>query len=341
MENLNDATPAAAESAAPVETTIEETPRGSIDRAFEAAFADAPNEEARVTAEPVAKDDNRDETGRFKAKEGAPEAIAAPETVEAAKPEPVAADAPSRFSPDAKAEWAKTPAPVQSEVKRAVTELEAGLKEYQAKFEPLKPFEEMAKQAGTTIPVALERYVAIDQGLTSQNPAEKLGALEAVFKAAGISPKQYADYVNNQPTDQVALQQDNIIRELRNELAALKQEVNGVSTTIKGQSEKQRMDQIEAFAADNPRFDELADDIALLLQLGKASDLQSAYSMADRLNPAAAAPAPQPKPDTKAQTLKASLSVTGAPASGSNPANRMPPSSARNAVDNAFARLGL
>lgn len=341
MDNLNDATPAAADTSAPVETTIEETPRGSIDRAFEAAFADAPAEEARVTAEPVAKDDNRDETGRFKAKDAAPDAEQTPDTVEAAKPETLASDVPSRFSPDAKAEWAKTPVPVQAEVKRAFTELENGLREYQTKYEPLKPFEEMAKQAGTTIPVALERYVSIDQGLTSQNPAEKLGALEAVFKAAGISPQQYAAYVTNQPADQVALQQDNVIRELRNELATLKQEVQGVSTTIKGQSEAKQMAQIDAFASENPRFDELADDIALLLQMGKASDLQSAYTMADRLNPSAAAPAPQPKPDTKAQTLKASLSVTGAPASGSNPANRMPPSSARNAVDSAFARLGL
>ena len=78
-----------------------------------------------------------------------------------------------------------------------------------------------------------------------------------------------------------------------------------------------------------------------------ADNLQGAYVMAERLNPAAsgtqntaASTAATAKPNT-AQTRNGNLSITGGPGSGSNPAKRKAPSSARESVDSAFASLGL
>ena len=103
--------------------------------------------------------------------------------------------------------------------------------------------------------------------------------------------------------------------------------------------------EVEAFARENPRFDELSESIAKLLSTGMATTLPEAYGMAERLNPASqpaasTPPASPAKPDPEAQTLKASKSVTGAPSSGSNPASRKPSSSTRDSIDWAFAQTG-
>jgi hypothetical protein len=306
---------------APIETTqevtvetreLEASPRGAIDRAFASLDDAAP----------------RDETGKFAAKE--------PEKVVEAKPEEAApteetptttfAEAPKRFSPDAKAVWNSAPEPIKAEITRAVTELENGLNEYRQKWEPLKEFEQLAKQNNTSIDAALKNYVDLDMAI-QQNPVQ---GLERICKNIGISLRDVATHVLGQDPNQYLTQQESVIRELQQELQG-----------IKSQNEQATRAQIDAFAAEKPRFDELADDIALFLQTGKAKGLQQAYELAERLNPApqpvvaAKEPAPTPQP------RKGSLSLTGAPSTGSNPASRKPPSTARDAIDNAFARIGL
>lgn len=360
---------AAAEPVSAPETTsaepkadakAESTARGAIDRAFAKAFdetaaepekgADKPDAKTEAKAEKTTPAEGggqeRDEHGRFKAKDGTTdEKSEKPESVEAKPDEKPATDVPSRFSADAKAAWKDTPAPVQAEIRRAMSEMETGLNQYQQRFESLKPYEALAQQYGTSIEKALDNYIGLERQL-HQNPMD---GLQRVFDYIGVSPRDFAAHVMGQSPDQAASQQDAIIRGLRQEIAGLKNDLQGVSTTLKTDKESAVARQVSDFAAQNPRFEELADDIAVILQVGKASNLQDAYALADRLNPAPApAPAPAvpetpaaPKPDLAAQTRKSGLSVTGAPSPGSNPANRKPPSSARAAIDDAFARAGL
>lgn len=310
--------PIEAQVEAPVADTreLEASPRGAIDRAF-AALDD-------TTA--------RDDKGKFAPKEAPAEAKAEPETT--AEPEKVAdttttfAEPPKRFSPDAKAVWNSAPEPIKAEITRAVTELENGLNEYRQRLEPLKGFEELARQHGRDVNTALadvKNYVALDLEI-QQNPIQ---GLERICKNIGISLRDVATHVLGQDPNQYLTQQESVIRELQQELQA-----------IKSQNEQGLRSQIDAFAAEKPRFDELADDIALFLQTGKAKGLQQAYELAERLNPA---PQPEAKKDPAPppQPRKGSLSLTGAPSTGSNPASRKPPSTARDAIDNAFARIGL
>lgn len=42
---------------------------------------------------------------------------------------------------------------------------------------------------------------------------------------------------------------------------------------------------VTKFAAENPRFEELSDDIAFFLKSGRTKDLAEAYRLAERLNP--------------------------------------------------------
>jgi hypothetical protein len=152
-----------------------------------------------------------------------------------------------------------------------------------------------------------------------------------------------------QPVDAQTQQQDGYVNELKAEIAALKKEVGGVTTTIRSQQEGALLKEIDAFAAkpENSRFDELSTDIVFFLNSGKTKDLAEAYRLADRLNPApqVQAPviaAPAATNQTAApHTRKGQLSPSGAPAPGSNPAARNPPASARDALDRAFAVTGL
>lgn len=360
----DEATNVTAEAAAPEAVTetqadapireAEPTPRGAIDRAFAALEGDeqGQKEPAKAEAKPETKpegkadDRARGEDGKFVAKDTAEHASNQPEKADngqkadanPGEPEKTAttfSEPPRRFSPDAKAEWAKAPEPVRAEITRAVSELEKGLSEYQQRWEPIKHFDEMARQHGTTIDKAMANYVGIEQKLAA-NPIE---GLSQICDNMGFSLRDVAAHILGQTPDQAASATDAANRQLRQEIAQLKQELSGVSTTIKSQTEQATLKQIEAFSADKPRFEELADDIAFFLQNGRANDLQEAYSLAERLNPAPQAAAPAPA--EPAQPRKGNLSLSGAPSTGSNPASRKPPSTARDALDNAFARVGM
>ncbi len=324
-ETVQAAVDAAPIESAQIETSetsiveAEATPRGAIDRAF--AFVDkedAPKVEA--TVEPVEA-----------------EAEVKPDEAKEAQEKPLTsfAEAPNRFSADAKAAWSQAPEPVRAEITRAVTELERGLSEYQQKWEPLKEFESLAQQNGTTIPAALANYVGIEKLLAS----DPIKGLNQVCENMGISARQFAEHVLGQPQDQNAAAQETVIRNLNQKISQLEQQITGVSTTIRTQAEQAVISQVTEFSKDKPRFEELTKDITYLLETGRAKDLQEAYKEAERLNPA-----PQPVVNTAPATVqpkKGQLSVSGAPSSGSNPVNRKPPATARSAIDNAFSAVGL
>lgn len=319
----------------PIQEQATEKPVSTRD-ALTKAF-DTVDKAATPEAPESGKERNPD--GTFKAKE----AVAEVAKVEEPKPEASRlSEPPSRFSPDAKAAWATAPEPVKAEINRAVTELEAGIEQHRQAFEPYREFDQNLKANGQDFKTVIAHYTGIEQKLAK----DPIGGLEQICQNMGISLRQVAEHISGQTPDQNASQQDAVMRELRNEIATLKQELGGVSTTIKSQTEAQTLKEIESFAADKPRFDELANDVAFFLSTQKAANLQEAYELAERLNPApqAAAPAPvaqaTPQPET-AQTRKGQLSTTGAPSSGSNPQTRKPPSSARDAVKNAFATMGI
>lgn len=353
MELNNDAVSAATESAVsetpPTEVSTPSdagtgTARDSIDRAF--AALDTP--EGGDTSKPEGDARKRDAQGKFAAgdtPEAAQAAEAAPVTPEAPKPASPLDEPPARFSADAKAAWATLPEAVRGETKRAFTEMEQGLQRYQETVAPLKPFLDMAAQHNTTLPQALSNYIGIENLLKQDLPS----GLAKICENMGTSLRDVAAQILGQAPDAQASQSDATIRELRQHIGRLEQQVGGVTSTIQQQQDAQLAQQVQAFAAERPRFEELKPTMAQLLQSGMASDLSDAYEMANRLNPGSVPPAmqsaptaaPAAKPDLTAQTRKGQLSITGAPSSGSNPINRKPPSSASEAINRAFAQVGI
>ena len=233
------------------------------------------------------------------------------------------------------------------ETERALNELTQGLEKYKGAaeaFEPLRRFDDMAKQGGTTLPAAVEAYVNMENLLRS-NPVE---GLREVCKNLGVDPDNGGSAGGHR--SRASGRRHSEVASLKAELAALRGELGGVSKTIQEQQAERVRANVEQFAQANPRFDELSSTIAELLSTGFAKDLPDAYAKADRLNPAAAAPAAaqtaqaapaQPATDVAAHTrAKAALSITGSPASGSNPGRREPAGSPREALANAFAQVG-
>lgn len=310
-------------SPTPPEPTEAPSRRDAIERAL-----------AKVDGDEAPEGPARTPDGKFAAK---PTDTPPVELKEPAKPDasPLA-DPPSRFSPDAKAVWAQAPVPVQAEIKRAITELETGLRQKDEILAPLKPFFDMAQQHNVKVHDALGNYVRMEQMLAKDPRA----GLTAIAENFGWTLDQMLAFVSDKPAAQGQPdQRDQTIVALQRELAAIKGQVGTVTQTLEQQRVGEVMKHVESFAAQNPRFAELENEILRLLQTGYASDLETAYQYAERLNPApqlAAPAAPAQAPQTRPVR-----SVTGAPNAGSTPGSRPPSSNRREALGNALAQVGL
>ena len=287
-------------------------------------------------SEPEAQPRQRAQDGRFAPVEGK----GAPE--DERPPAPARNDAPARFSAEAKAAWEAAPEPVRNEVHRALREMEGGFEKHRADAEAyrtVKDFDDLAKQHGGNLRASLEKVKAIEDAF-ERNPLE---GLQRVADHFGLNMRAVAAHIMGQTPDQVQQQQDGTIAELRREIAGMKQQLGGVSKTMDQQREERTHADVSKFAADNPRFEELADAIATEIQHGYS--LSEAYDRAARLNPAPdTRPSPPPAPPavTPARPLNPAgqKSITGAPSSGSDPIERRPQSSSSlEALQRASQRL--
>jgi hypothetical protein len=203
----------------------------------------------------------------------------------------------------------------------------------------------MAAKSGTDVKTALSKYTALE-GLLRSDPIK---GLHEVCNNMGLSLRDVAAHVLNQKPEQAASEQDSVIRELRQTVQRLEQQVGGVTQTIEQQREQSTLTEINKFAADNPRFEELAEDIAFFMKTGRAKDLPDAYQLAERLNPAPAGQAKDAAPAASSAALeppvhpdKGQKSINGAPSAGltSQPGKKRVTRSLDEALDRAFGQAG-
>lgn len=286
---------------------------------------DAPEKE---TAEAKAER-QRAADGKFAAK--APADTADPEKPKAATP------APQRYSPQAKADWDKTPETVRSEITRREAEVEEGFRKNREIIKPLEPYIKMAEEHKTNIPDALERYISLERTLQ----ADPMRGLQTVAEYAGINLRQAAEHILRQsPEQHQAATQTN---QARNEAETLRRQLERVEQEKQELAQHAKMTEalsaVQEFAASKPRFQELEDAIAIEVQHGYS--LPEAYERAERLNPVPAQDyqADQTGDRKDAQTVAArKSSVTGAPSAGSSPVRSTPPKSNEDALRRAFGK---
>lgn len=343
---------------APQASEPAEKPSGSTREALERAFKSS-GLSTDIDSQPPAVRDRDPATGKFVQKQAeqvttqqnTAEALAAEQAAKEAAKAPLAPIAHPGLTKEAQTLWNSAPEALRNDVMRRVDELTKGMEQHKAAFEPIRKFDDMAKQSGRTLDAVLTDYVGIENMIT-QNPVQgflqicrnlNLNPLAVGQALAGLTPQQMA-----QPQQQPQSSPEFV--ELKKQFATLQDQIG--QQTIQ-QSISQFASETDASGEPkHPYFDDLRPSMAKMLETGFAESIPDAYEKAVRLNPeiadriakdkAAKEAAQRPQTPDPAQTQdKAKKSITGSPSSASNATSRKPAGSAREALNNAFAQVGL
>jgi hypothetical protein len=230
---------------------------------------------------------------------------------------------PSRWVPEAQEAWAGTPPSVRSEVYRMAQEFDGAYQKYRGDheaMEPIRHFQAMAAQHGTTLERALTNYVSMEQKLRQ----DVVGGLDVIVNNLNlrtqdgqrIGLRDIAYHVLSQSPEQLRqMQQGNQQTAASHQIGALHQEVVGLKQALQQMHTQQQFtytrSAVDQFAEQHPRFDELGELIEQELRFG--FDLQTAYQRAEMLRPAQRTA--QTRATAPAQT-RTDKSISGAPDSG-------------------------
>ena len=337
---------AAAEAKAGHNQPPEETPKLDLKKRPDDQPQAQPRDRGRFTRRPENSGDNGDNAGVQ-----APAQPQAPyRTLPAHVPH---ATPPARISEAGKRDWADTPESVRGDMHRMTQEFAKAYTYYRddAKaFQPLKHYHQMAQQQGTTLDRAVANFVNMEAKLR----ADPIAGLDVIVNNLGLTDdgtpngnpiglRDIAYHILSSTPDQLRqMQIGNQQQAAGYQLGALHQEIQGLKSYLQQMHTQQRFtqtrSQVDEFANEHPRFDELGDLIESELKLGFSLD--QAYQRAELLRPAAHAPQTRTAP---AQTRPPDRSIYGSPdVAVSNTASRKPREasrSPRSAVENAIRRV--
>jgi hypothetical protein len=257
---------------------------------------------------------------------------------------------PPRFSEPGKQEWAAAPESVRADVYRMHREYQGAYEQYRGAaeaFRPIARFHQMAQQYGTTLEQALTNYTGIETKLR----ADPVAGLDNIVHNLGLTDpetgrritlRDIAYHVLSQSPEALkVMQQGNQQTAAQHQIGALHREVTGLKQHLQQMHAAQQFSytrsQVDQFASQHPRFDELGPLIEQELKLG--FDIDTAYRRAELLAPATQAAQTR---TASAQTRNIDRSISGAPDAGpSNGTSRPkgPPPSRRDAIQNAIRRV--
>jgi hypothetical protein len=225
--------------------------------------------------------------------------------------------APASWSPAAKAGFDNLPPEVQQAVALREQEIDHGLRRKSREMKRYEPIEELiAPRRALWAAQGLDEASAIKTLLAAQDLLEKdpKQGLEFLARSYGVNIANLSAQPQGQPQAQPS-------SDSHPEIAALKQQLQVLQSQVQTAQTAPIVSQIEAFQNDpaNLYFENVRDDMAVLLNNGKATDLKEAYEMACWMRPdirpflqTTQAPA-APVQDKAAQARKAAVSVTGSP----------------------------
>ena len=262
-----------------------ENPTDDLQSTLAAAFEQAEEKEA-AQPEVEVQSRERDEAGRFAAKEEAkPEAVEQTQQVEVAPPR----RAPSSWKPDAQAAYLKaeagealTPAEIKlltAEANRRETDYHKGIEQYkthaqeaQAYQRVVEPYMQTIRSLGVDAPTAVAKLFQADHTLRYSDPATKARFLGQLAQEYGVDLGQVINAPQVDPNVQYLQQQT---MQLQQQLQQFRQQQE--MTEMSGyQSE------IQKFMSDPAHvyFNDVREDMARLLSTGNANDLKDAYEKA-------------------------------------------------------------
>jgi hypothetical protein len=257
--------------------------------------AEAPADPEAPEAEPAASEGReRDESGRFKAKE--PEAKETPPAPAepAPAPEPVQSrKAPSSWKKEAQEIFLKadrgealTPDEIKlltQEAERRESDFHKGVTEFKTHSEraraydaAIAPYQQHLQSLGVDAPTAINALMRADMTLRTGDPATKAQYFAQLAREYGID---LAQVQNPQPIDPQ-------VQYLQQQMQSLRQQQQLWQNQVQQQEQMKVQSEIAQFAtADKTHFEAVRNDMADLLQTGKANTLQEAYDMAVWMRP--------------------------------------------------------
>lgn len=254
----------------------------------------------------------------------------APETRQAEpdKAETRHTEPPKNFLPDSKEMWRNVPRPVRRDIEIMVREHEGQIERSRVaseRYEGLRQFDELARSNGRDLRDSLARINEVEN-LMQRNPIAGLDAIlreigprksdggslslyDLAQHIVGQGPQAYHSAMAQEQQRQPQI--DPRMQEM--EQRVLEAEMRALTASV-----------IEPFKAENPRYDELSETIASVLNsdmiprsLSHAERLEAAYVIAERINPPSSRPADEdsgPAPERRAaDSLNGSKSIRSAP----------------------------
>jgi len=224
---------------------------------------------------------------------------------------------PASWTPASKAKFATLDPDIQKEILKRETDVEKGFRERSQREKAFEPLEQLiAPRRAIWAAQGMDETTAIRTLLAAQDLLEKDAAQGIQFLA-----KSYQVDLSRLAQPQGQPYQAQPAPDSHPEIAALKQQLQVLQSQVQTAQTAPIVSQIDAFQNDpaNLYFENVRDDMAVLLHNGKASDLKEAYEMACWMRPdirpflqTAQAPA-APVQDKAAQARRAAVSVTGSP----------------------------
>lgn len=318
----------------------EATLRDALENAIDAA--DTAGESIEQSAESVESsiDRHRDDMGRFarKEEEQSQEVIQEPDIQQEVK----VRESPKSWKKElADKYWQNIDPELQEEILRREDAVSQGFERYKGDAQyanelrnVLDPYNEYINQLGVTPTEAVAHLMNTEYRLRNGSPYEKAQMFHELARSYGVDLGQLAQ----QPQDPNY--------QLMNRLQQLESQITNYQAYQQQTQEERLLSEIESFANTHEHLDTVRDDMAMLLQAGKANDLQTAYDLAIRMNPelfTAIQDQMRQADDAKrredanraAKAAKAAaVSVRGSPSGAT--ASQVPPGSLRDALEKAM-----
>ena len=245
--------------------------RSVLENAIE--VAEAPVEDVKVEAKP---EPARDDAGKFATKETPP--IEPPTDA----PPVEAKRAPSSWKKDAAAEFDKLPQHVQDEVLRREGDFHKGIEGFKSHADlgrsmekALQPYQQTLQGLGVSPDVAVGSLLRADAMLRNGSAQEKAHYLSVIAQQYGIDLGQAADVPRP----------DAYTFQLEQRLQNMQAQQEQFQRSQQEREMQSLNSELQDFAQTAEHFEAVRDDMAALLQAGRAKDLKDAYDMAVYANP--------------------------------------------------------
>lgn len=274
--------------------------RSALESAFEKSESSEPVEvksepqvqDATIPAEKVevkTETRSRDEAGKFKPAEKPAEPL--PENTQSASTVSTARKAPSSWKPAAQEAFLKadrgeslTPEEVKmltAEAERRESDFHRGVSEFKthsdrarAYDQAIAPYQSHLQSLGVDAPTAISALMKADYTLRNSDPATKAQYFQTLARQYGIDLNQ--ELPNYTPQEQFLMQQT---QELR-------QRLDSWQNSVSQQESERAQSALSSFTqTEKPHFEAVRNDMADLMQAGKAKTLEEAYDMAVWMRP--------------------------------------------------------